>query len=302
MRGRVLRMPSIGLLFALLLALVPVCATSTQAGGMQQVSFESPATGDGPGPMLRGELYLPDGAGQHGAVVLLSGCYGVEDLHRQWARLFQEAGYAALVVDSLTPRAVKEVCTDPWKVGVLDRAGDAYAAKQFLASRADINARRIVLAGWSHGGWSLLHAIYPRQKRVDDLIKAYGAFSGAIAFYPYCDVAEAFEIPLLVVIGDKDDWTPKSLCDTTVEKSNRWGATPPVDYVVYKGATHSFDDPFGADEAAIKAWIATEPAGTARLAPGGGFLYLGHHIKYDAAAHADTKSRVLRFLDAALAP
>ncbi|MBM3520892.1 MAG: hypothetical protein FJX63_09040 [Alphaproteobacteria bacterium] len=260
---------------------------------VRQVSFPS-ATTPGENPqVLTGELHMPEGLGRHDAVVILSGCYGVEELHRIWARDFAAAGHAALIVDSLKPRGVKEVCTDPWKVDVMARAADAYGAKRYLASLAAIDGERIAIAGWSHGGWTLLHAIYPRQKRISDLVKENGAFAAAIAIYPYCDVSENFELPLLVMIGDADDWTPKPLCDDTLAKAK---GTPPVEYVVYPGATHSFDDPFGADVEAIKAWIATEPAGTASLEPGGGFRYLDHLIKYDAAAHGDARKRAMEFL------
>ncbi len=278
---------SLALLAAILVSLPAFAAE------LRQVTFASARAAGVTEQMLTGELYLPEGSGVHGAVVLLSGCFGVEELHRQWARDFAVAGYAGLVVDSLKPRGVKEVCNDPWKVDVMQRAEDAYGAKRYLTGLKEIDPKRIALAGWSHGGWTLLHAIYPRQKRISDLVKAEGAFAAAIAVYPYCDVSENFEIPLLALIGDADDWTPKGLCDETLAKVK---ATPAVEYQVYPGATHSFDDPFGADEAAIKAWIATEPAGAASLEPGGGFRYLGHLIKYDAAAHADAKARAMRFL------
>jgi dienelactone hydrolase len=284
---------------ALLLAILLLAAGRALAGEPEHVTFPSATAPGEKEQMLTAELYMPEGrTAPHSAVVLLSGCYGVEELHRNWARDFAAAGHAALVVDSLKPRGVKEVCNDPWKVGVMQRAEDAYGAKRYLSLRKDLDAKRIALAGWSHGGWTLLHAIYPRKKRVSDLIKSDGAFAAAIAVYPYCDVSENFEIPLLVVIGDADDWTPHGLCNGALKGVK---ATPPVEYVVYTGATHSFDDPFGADADAIKAWIATEPPGAASLEPGGGFRYLGHLIKYDAAAHADARSRAMRHLERSFA-
>jgi dienelactone hydrolase len=279
---------------ALLLAVVLLSVQCALAGEPQHVTFPSATSPGEKEQMLTAELYMPEGRpAPHSAVVILSGCYGVEELHRIWARDFAAAGHAALVVDSLKPRGVKEVCNDPWKVGVMQRAEDAYGAKRYLALRKDFDGRRIALAGWSHGGWTLLHAIYPRKKRISDLIKSDGPFAAAIAVYPYCDVSESFAIPLLVLIGDKDDWTPHGLCDGALAGIR---ATPPVEYVVYPGATHSFDDSFNADIEAIKAWIATEPPGAASLEEGGGFRYLGHLLRYDAAAHADAKARAMRFL------
>ena len=270
-----------------------VLATSAAEAGQQAVTFPSLSADSANATMLTGELYLPAEPGPHAAVVLLSGCYGVEDLHRQWAAEFVDAGLAALVVDSLTPRGVKEVCTDPFKVGPLPRAEDAYGAKRFLAGRADIAADRIALAGWSHGGWTLLRAFHPPFYSVRELIAEAGAFQAAIAVYPYCDIAGPFEIPLLVLIGDADDWCPKRLCDNALGRPDD---NPRLEYQVYAGATHSFDDPFGGNEAAIRDWLATEPPDAVTLEAGGGYRYLGHLIRYDAAAHADAKARVRQFL------
>jgi dienelactone hydrolase len=287
---------SIGVL-ALLLALGGWCGAS--AASVEPVSFPSLSPDASAAPRLTAELHVPEGKGPHAAVVLLSGCYGIEDVHRQWARDLSAAGYAALVVDSFGPRGVKEVCTDPLKVGVLARAEDAYGAKRYLTSRPDIDGGRIAVAGWSHGGWTLLRVIHSKFHRIPDLIAAAGVFQAAIALYPYCDLAATPTVPLLVLIGDADDWTPRKLCDETLGKI---AATPMLEYQIYAGATHSFDDPFGADENAIRSWITSEPPGTASLEPGGGFRYLGHLIKYDAAAHADAKARVLRFLGTHLRP
>ena len=45
--------------------------------------------------------------------------------------------------------------------------------------------------------------------------------------------------PLLILIGDADDWTPAEPCRKLAESAR--AATPPVDITVYLGAQHSFD-------------------------------------------------------------
>ena len=45
--------------------------------------------------------------------------------------------------------------------------------------------------------------------------------------------------PVLVLIGDKDDWTPAEPCRRLVETSRAAGYA--IDIVVYPGAYHSFD-------------------------------------------------------------
>jgi len=56
-----------------------------------------------PGTLFRA-LYLPPGNGPVPAVVLLHTCAGVGSHVVQWAQALRAAGYAALVLDSFTPR------------------------------------------------------------------------------------------------------------------------------------------------------------------------------------------------------
>lgn len=48
-------------------------------------------------------------------------------------------------------------------------------------------------------------------------------------------------IPLTILIGEADDWTPASLCSSLVNRACRDGA--PVDIVIYSEAHHAFDAP-----------------------------------------------------------
>src|SRR2546428_838236 len=57
------------------------------------------------------ETYKPGGSGPFPAVVLLHGCEGVSENSRRWAQWLTEQGYVAVVVDSWTPRGLKETCT-----------------------------------------------------------------------------------------------------------------------------------------------------------------------------------------------
>ena len=45
--------------------------------------------------------------------------------------------------------------------------------------------------------------------------------------------------PLLILVGEKDDWTPAHDCEVLAERSRAEGLT--VELVVYPGAQHSFD-------------------------------------------------------------
>ena len=62
--------------------------------------------------------------------------------------------------------------------------------------------------------------------------------AGVIAFYPYCYDNVVPSPPTLILIGEKDDWTPAGMCKAV--KGN-----PNFDVVVYPGASHSFAMPMG---------------------------------------------------------
>jgi dienelactone hydrolase len=45
--------------------------------------------------------------------------------------------------------------------------------------------------------------------------------------------------PLLILIGERDDWTPAASCEALAERARAQGL--PVEIKVYPGARHSFD-------------------------------------------------------------
>lgn len=119
----------------------------------EEVCFENPKAGI----KLRGTLTLPSTPGPHPGVVLVSGS-GPQD------RDETVAGHKPFLVlaDHLTRRGIAVLRYDDRGVGassgefetatVPDFASDARAAVEFLASRTQIDASKIGLAGHSEGG------------------------------------------------------------------------------------------------------------------------------------------------------
>jgi len=104
------------------------------------------------GPVtLSGTLCMPHSSGRHAAVVLLQGS-GDETrwgTNRFVADRFARSGIAALVYDKRGVGA----STGDWKTSSYDDlANDAIAGIDLLASRSDIDAKRIGLHGHSEGG------------------------------------------------------------------------------------------------------------------------------------------------------
>jgi dienelactone hydrolase len=104
--------------------------------------------------------------------------------------------------------------------------------------------------GGSHGGSTTLAVMAPESGGEPLARGRRGGFAAAVALYPGCRAALGSwrgdgsgtyraVAPLLILIGEKDDWTPAAPC-VELARSSR-STEHPVDIVVYPGAHHSFD-------------------------------------------------------------
>lgn len=95
------------------------------------------------------------------AVLMFHGCGGVRE-HLDWyATAAVEAGYRAYVVDSFTPRGWSRRFASSFACLGLAfrghaRTGDVLAATWGVAKLAGVDPKRLVLAGWSHGAWTIM--------------------------------------------------------------------------------------------------------------------------------------------------
>jgi dienelactone hydrolase len=217
------------------IVVILVIVTSTSVIAADIVTFKgTDITAAGTPLMLTGKLTKPQGNGPFPAVVLLHGCGGFRaDRDDLWAERFANWGYVALQVDSLGPRGLSSVCEDS-PLSLVDlihhRIKDAYDAKTYLIGLPFVDRNRVGVMGWSHGGWTTISVV--DQKRDD-------SFRSAIAFYPYCDrMLFDFNAPLLILIGEKDDWTPANLCFMRM-RSGQTGHE--VILKIYPDSHHGFD-------------------------------------------------------------
>jgi dienelactone hydrolase len=190
---------------------------------------------------LAGYLYRPTGRGPFPAVVMMHGCGGVRSRQHDWAQRLRTWGYVALIVDGFGPRGKTNICYDFLGVDPrFARMPDAYAAKSFLVRQPFVDGGRIVLMGWSHGGATTLFA-------VDDIYLAgirSTPFTAVIAFYPSClALMQRVNAPLLILIGEDDDWTAASACRNMLRSTEQWErrAAANITLKVYPGAHHGFD-------------------------------------------------------------
>lgn len=191
---------------------------------------------------LSGDLRFPVGPGPFPAVVLAHGCSGITAGVTAWASALREWGYATFVMDSFRGRGLIEVCTSALTLIGTQRIPDAYGALRALATHPRIDARRVALMGFSHGGILTLGAstVWARETFAPGDRPAFRAF---VPFYPYCNTIYPergrISAPLRIHTGELDDWTPAAPCIQLVEalKAARQDAT----ITVYPGAHHGFD-------------------------------------------------------------
>jgi dienelactone hydrolase len=214
--------------------------------------------------MLIAHIFRPRDSGDapRPAVVMMHGCSGLLGgngrffpLYRAWARTLLENGYVVLVVDSAMSRGFGQTCSagEARRTMWLNRPKDAYAALQYLQAQPFVRADRIALIGWSQGGGVALLSI--NDKSIGRPARLKDDFAAAVSFYPgacsetaqtkpYTEVEPqgwTTRIPLLVLMGDADTWTPLPPCEAFLIAAKARGN--PIELKTYADAVHGFDAP-----------------------------------------------------------
>ncbi len=215
-----------------------------------------PAPHIGENKTLRAQWFTPDAKIATGAAaILLHGCGGVgarRELNARHAAAkdwLLERGIAVVFPESFTSRSFEEVCTVKMSartIRQIDRVEDVMATRKWLDAQPGVDAKKVVLWGWSNGGSTVLNAL---THRVEGEFPAELKFAEAIAFYPGCSPQarntslQKISSPLTVLMGEADDWTPAAPCAAFVArlKNNEQPAT----ITLYPGAYHDFDNPAG---------------------------------------------------------
>jgi dienelactone hydrolase len=244
-----------------------------------------PADGKNEPATLDAMLFKPEGQGPFPAVVAMHGCRGLwsskkgaelSPRHADWGRRLAALGYVVIFPDSFGSRGLGPQCkngdreVEPYR----ERVEDANAARRYLQTLAYVKPAAIALLGWSNGGSTVLYTVRPKDTPNPDSPD----FRAAVAFYPGCTApAEkgdwAPRVPLLIVMGEVDDWTPAKPCKALAH------ANPgSVKLILYPGAYHDFDN---------EAQTLHELHGLAYTANGDGVAHAGLNPAARAAALKD---------------
>ncbi|WP_421997621.1 dienelactone hydrolase family protein [Reyranella sp.] len=176
-------------------------------------------------------------------MVILTSSAGVQR-HREhyYAQALNDAGVAALIVDSFTSRGVRRTVADQSLVSAAQMEGDAFAALALLRDDPRIDPARIGIMGVSKGGGAALNAaITVRRRWRGD----FGAlFDLHVAICPGATAqhrdAATFGRPMFFMLAARDDYTPAPLA---VEYAHRMrlAGNDRIRVKVYGSAHHGWE-------------------------------------------------------------
>jgi dienelactone hydrolase len=271
----------IAIVFALLAVTLPAKAAPLSAP--QTVEIPSGAA------VLRAQLFKPEGNGPFPVVIALHGCGGlsghsepIQVRYRDWAEELLKDGKAVLFPDSYGSRELGPQCHVKERriTARRERVADILAARQWLIQQAWAAQDRITLLGWANGASAVLWAVRPQLL----LHHAEPDFRSAVAFYPDCRLSSGLgwsaRVPILVLIGAKDDVSSPLACRQMVEGAHGRSALTRI--VVYPTAYHDFDR-------------ANLPVQAIGPNPDAADPEKGH-VGTDAEARADSQKRVAEWL------
>ena len=207
------------------------------------------------------EVHKPAGDGPFPTALLYSGCDGVHDNMARWADMLVHNGWAAIVVDSHTPRDYADnewwrlICTGQLLTGA-ERAGDVVVTLADAREMDFVDKDRMALIGMSHGGWSIMDLLaldttgrLPfnlRGMSSDDVGEALSGVRALVLVYPWCGLANRArqtvwqnEAPILFLLATDDIIAPSDECIEIANALEAAGHT--VETRLFSGVTHGFD-------------------------------------------------------------
>ncbi len=212
-------------------------------------------------------IQKPVGEGPFPTVIQFHGCGGLVAPNGELQPILQEYGEAAtgvgvavVTVDSFAHRgidratALKSVCSGRSLRGA-ERAGDVLAALAYVRTLEFVDPERIVLAGWSHGGWSVMDLLSMDLKNrwpaglnsvPDDPMRGV---VGAHLTYPYAsfpartkETGWAWPVDARFVLAGDDTVAPEADVRAAIAKVFETQEDAQIEVFEIKGVTHAFDE------------------------------------------------------------
>ena len=227
-------------------------ATLTAGIQPQEITFQSsdpftPAeAGHARTRLVKALLFLPPGApADHTtpAVVLLHGSVGNVAERAKYGPPLAAMGVATLLIETYAsrPDLGRSFIGRALHITETMFDADAYAGLHYLASRPEIDAHHVVLAGFSYGGMATEYALYDQLARA--LSPDGMRFAGHVAYYAPCIARFADRsttgAPLLMLYGGRDELIRPDRCAQVADDLRQGGSQ--VTIVDYPDAVHQWD-------------------------------------------------------------
>lgn len=261
--------------------------------------------------LLGGELRLPVGARPKvPAVVLVHGSGGVGSGVDAWARVLNEAGIAAFILDSFSGRGIVSTVENQDQLHSLAMMLDAYRALDVLAAHPRIQADRVAVMGFSKGA---VASVFSASERFRSAYGSTNRFAAHIGMYTPCNTrfegdTKVTGAPIRMYHGVADDYVSVGPCRDFAVELKAAGAD--VALTEYAGAQHSFDSPtipvlvpVPKAQSTRNCYLKEGINGTVVNASTGApfsmadaCLAIGAHVGYSAEATQASRAAVLAFL------
>jgi dienelactone hydrolase len=208
------------------------------------------------------QIIRPDvdafGHGPYPTTIMMHGCGDQFGPQPDYAQAAAKYGVASIIVDSFTKRRIDKaqaaalVCSG-MRLWGRERAGDILAALHFARQQDWVNGDQLSLAGWSHGGWSVMDTLalgleVGQHAGIKDLSgDVLAGVGSAFLVYPWCGAgaqthSRGWKKPVraFMLLAEKDSVAGVRFPLNALKAAAKSGA--PTESVVYAGATHCFDE------------------------------------------------------------
>jgi dienelactone hydrolase len=195
---------------------------------------------------LKAELWLPQPGPRPGpapCMVILTSSAGVQR-HREhfYAQALNDAGTAALIIDSFGGRGVRRTVANQSLVSAAQMEGDAFAALGLLRADSRIDSGRVGVMGVSKGGVATLNAAIAVRQRWRNGFPH--VFDLHVAICPGATAQHRDPTthgrPMFFMLAARDDYTPASLAVEYAERMRAAG-NERIKVKVYGSAHHGWE-------------------------------------------------------------
>ena len=205
-----------------------------------EVRWVEYANGDVEVPAM---IARPSGEGRYPAVLFQHGRRGLDELLQHQVKRIAARGFVVLAPDVYSARFIEKLPIEH------DYAleGDVGKGLDLLLSLPDVSTERACLLSHTRGGYMALK-VAVTQRRQDDAVACFVAWyphmqdpnaPEPMQVYRYATEADALTIPVLIFIGDQEQYQRRRSIETAV--SSLQAAGKPARLIVYPGVGRGFD-------------------------------------------------------------